>query len=208
MFLDPSSWSPDIGSSFEHAHVRDLHSLVLRPGLGMVRVYFADKGHELWKNEPSGEGDSFRFVYGVSVAAHTHRQDITLTPLFGHVVNVVLVPSRMGRRLYGFEHRSMILTGAGGFVRGDPRRFSLQRSQRMVSIEPMAARDFHTVFVPRGERAAWLVEEGTPDDGYDPTCYSNVDLTHFSFDGLYRRMAPSKAREIIDSCKTARASVS
>jgi hypothetical protein len=138
----------------------------------------------------------------MSVAVHTHRQDITLTPLFGHVVNVALVPSRTGCRLYGFEHKSTILTGTGGFVRADPRRFSLQRSQRMVYDEPMSAHDFHTVFVPRGERAAWLVEEGMLDDGYDPTCYSNVDLTRFSFEGLYRRMMSSKAREIIDLCKT------
>ena len=54
-----------------------------------------------------------------------------------------------------------------------------------VGTVSMRASDLHTVYVPPGETAAWVVAEGAEDPAYRPVTYSDDKLENFDFAGLY-----------------------
>lgn len=54
--------------------------------------------------------------------------------------------------------------------------------------------------MPKNQQAAWIIYEFGEDKEYDSTCYSNADLTKFSFDGLYQKITKNKVKEILFDC--------
>jgi hypothetical protein len=190
--------------SVAHAHSRHLHSLVLVAGPPMVRLYFAAEGHDLWRNKPTIGRGRCTFEEPMSVAIHGHRQDITVLPLFGEVTNVLFAyaadaSAGMPRcSLQTFEYRSAILDGQGAFSLVGPVELGLVG----LGYGEMFLRgcDMHTVYVPKGQRAAWIIEEGTTDLDYEARCHSNADLAMFDFAGLYQPMPEAMGRSILDAC--------
>jgi hypothetical protein len=194
--------------SLAHVHCHGLHSLVFTAGPPMVRLYYAEIDHELWRNSVTlMANDDPRLDDELSIAIHSHRQDITLVPIFGTVVNHAFkrvaddddyTPRQI--EIDAYRYVSPILHSRGEFV---PCRWhQLAHKETTTLCEPLElhAKALHTVYVPPGTRAAWLVVEGQKDAEYDDTCYSNADLAHFDWAGLYQPMTRSLARMIINDC--------
>lgn len=196
----------NLAASIAHAHAWGVHSLVLEVGPPMVRLFYADYDHDLWRNEPSLSRDLICFKNTMSVAVHSHRQNIAMVPILGIVINVMFDhEQRSGARgvegLFAFGYQSHIISGKGEFVRRPNQDIWCSEVTYLTRAHCLNARDLHTVFVPKHERAAWLILEGERDAAYDPTCYSNDDLTKFDFSALYKPMTPELASRIITTCE-------
>lgn len=157
----------------------------------------------------------------LSVAIHSHRRDIMLLHVFGTVVNHAFAhPVRHNMwpqiELDSYRYTSPILSNSGGFDRYGPRLLAYDCSATLRDAMPdfarhdpnstlrgqlfLPAKALHTIYVPRGCTAAWIVEEGDPDDAYDNTCFSNDDLGRFDFAGMYEPMPRGMVCEIVAEC--------
>lgn len=184
-------------NALRDCHVAGMASIVLHDEPGnRVRVFVTNGAHGLHWNRPSvwlGAPKHARFSLGV----HPHHCDIRLIHLFGEVHNdlYAVVPHRNGPfEKYAFQ--SAINTGSGSLVpTGTRADLHMVRTDALAS-KPVAmkAHELHSVYVPNGERAAWMVVEGEEDTGFDSSCWSNTDRT-FDFSNLYQPMdAPSVAK--------------
>ena len=178
--------------SLMNCHARGVDSLVLKGAPQMVRIFLARPDHELW----SKEGEP------LALGLHAHHCDVTLIPLFGPVENarVDLFPPRHPRhvrRLTPYHYHSPIRGEAGSFLSmGNRRSFTL----RYVPLElpvSLKASELHTVSVPKGQLAAWMVVEGKEDRNYLPITYSDADLTRFDFNGMYQPISAERLEEDI-----------
>lgn len=185
--------------SRENCHVKGLHSLVLRPGAPdgttrMLRMYIAEPGiilgHRLL--EPT-------------IAYHCHQYDIQIQCLSGVLVNHVLKfceGEDWGVTIRGWTFSSQ-LHGANGpmFVESaELRRIKSCMSTRMEQgdVYTGLSSEYHTVSIPReNDFTSWLVEETPATGGYDPTAYSNADLSGLNADGLYGSMTQSRYLELL-----------
>lgn len=181
-----------------HCHVLGLHSIVLAKhddGRPSLRMFTTDKSHDLWMNEPC------RLYAGqpMSLAAHAHRANLRLSLVRGLVLQVTFLPGHHELvSLRQFHYRSHLLTGSGGFTAtGETRKFRVGAYR--LTTDEMPATAMHTIYVPRGERATWLVEEGDLSSEYDEMLYSNDDLTTFNFDGLYKPMSETSKAIVLRS---------
>ncbi len=166
-------------------------------------------------------GGKATFPKMLSIAIHPHRRDILLLHVFGTVINhAFALEERHDVRprvaLDAYRYVSPILQGTGEFTRGATVPLVFDYSTTLHDAVPdwaryggndalrgqlfLPAKALHTVYVPRGETAAWLVEEGDPDPEYDSTCFSNDDLSRFDFSGMYEPMDWHVARNIVDEC--------
>ena len=145
-----------------NCHIKGLHSVPIRETNGrLTRIFFTDTDHVMHKN-----GN----LSTMSLGAHNHRYNITLTGLCGSAVNVNIIKAvDSGKPLHHFE-----------YMDGEKMRYlgkALAQISGIQAIGPqpifMPASDIHTVFVPQYEKAAWLVDEGE-------TVSDTVDL--FSID--------------------------
>lgn len=197
-----SRYSVILEKSLSHTHCRGLHSLVFRDKPNMLRLYFADSDHELWRNELfwSEANGERKFVYNMSIALHSHKQDIRLFPIFGKVYNTLFVRYGPCISFNAYRYTSPILNTKPGFQHVGLERLGYANTLRLFSETFMRAEELHTIYVPRGQKAAWLIEEGKEDLNYDNTCFSNHDLTKYSFEGLYQPMTGDKAHIILDEC--------
>lgn len=149
------------------------------------RAFIATPYHHLWKNMPP---------LSFSLGLHPHHCDITLQKIFGNPFNVRVaelqtLPGefRKGPRLEAYEFRSPIRGETGRFV-------PLYQIKKFdFYFEPfeeihLKAHELHTIYLPRGEEAAWYVFEGQEDSNYRPICWSNDDLQDLDFSMLYQPM--------------------
>ena len=170
--------------SFMNCHAVGLHSIVLRER-PMVRMFVTTPDHELWRtgadNIPS------------AIAFHSHRTDLVLETVRGGFYNWLATdePTMGHVRMFDrFRWDSAINGGTGTFSRLPLRHGFYMIASLLFAGDStaMAASEVHTVEVARGERAAWLVYEGAPDELYDAISYSASDLTAFVPGNLYRPM--------------------
>jgi hypothetical protein len=157
-----------------------------------IRLFFADWNHELYHNRLGHFENK-----PLSLAVHPHHCPITLFTTRGFFTNYRMYLVRDGQHLrfpYNwptlrqFVFDSKLLGGKGGFTAGEPGNFAYQSDGRNYAegqSAVMEAKGLHTVFVPKEERAAWLVFEGPSDPDHKPVAYSNTDLTLFNPEGLY-----------------------
>lgn len=175
-----------------NCHVRGLASVMLHDEPGnRVRLFYATAEHELWRNRDPLPAD-------MNLAVHPHHCDITLVLVFGRVCNTryVALPNAEGD-FHGCRYDSAINGGAGGlFKTGD--RFALQKVQQgwlYPTGDRMRAAELHSIYVPKGEQAAWLVLEGNADPSYLPVCYTrNPD---FSNVGMYQPMERGEVERML-----------
>lgn len=181
-----------------NCHAIGLHSIVLYQNGDMLRrMFFTTKDHELHRNWSYSNP---------SIAFHPHRFDITLIPITKNATNVILDTTEVPRENNGctvakWRYKSQLISGEGSFWK-----------ERDVSLKSMAIKHWpmnvprymsadvvHSVFVPKSEEAAWIVEEGRPyPDQYENIAYSNADLSSWSSDGLYQ---PMDEEEIFETIK-------
>lgn len=189
-----------LANGLKNCHAFGLHSLVLEKNLAtgdLRRIFIARDWHELWQNEFDRFGKYPKF--NLSVAIHPHHCGVKLAVVEGSIINYECVEGK-GFELAEFLYSSPITGQAGFFARR--RRASLQMAMETrigendsISLLP---RQLHTVFVEKGQTAAWVVEESGEDLTYVPRCFSNADLEYFSFDGMYRPMSEKTLMSIIE----------
>jgi len=139
------------------------------------RIFYADTNHRLWKENP------------LEVAIHPHHVDIKITVLEGTLYNCLYKEESNGDRWKTFVWDSVILNGKGGF------KDSGYGHLQFISKTPykqgeeilMKACELHTVFVEKGKKCVWLIEEEIPTCEYFPLNYSNWDLTKWTPKNLY-----------------------
>jgi hypothetical protein len=185
---------PILEASIQDCHVIGLDSIVLKARAPMVRIYFARENHVLWHNDPRRDDV-------MSLGLHQHRTDITITPLFGNVYNVLTGSLSMGFRKTHREYvyHSQIKEGKGGFEK-------LQKGCGLwVYLESLAYPRYmhgtllHSVYIPKRERAAWLITEGKPNTEYSPNLLTNDEnLETADFSHLYRPMTQERMDEDVE----------
>lgn len=182
---------PILEASIQNCHVAGLDSIVFKASAPMVRVYIAREDHVLWRNLPS-------LTETMSLGLHQHRTAITMTPLFGEVDNVVLAIGGEPFGLFGYSFKSRICDGVSGFepLYGGKAALYGLKTNRLKSPTYMRGTDMHSVHVPRGRMAAWLICEGAPNESYDPALLTNdQDPASSSSAGLYVPMTRQRLDE-------------
>lgn len=181
--------------SIVNCHAMGVDSLVMADPYGskMARVFIAHKDHELWRNLP---GESI-----MSVGYHAHHCDVLLKPIYGAVFNLLVRPSELRLSPKGcyreFMYQSPITGEKGTFVAtGNRCEFSPWIVRLSKKTIEMKAKEVHTIYVPRGEEAAWYVFEGAEDPIYTPLTWSNANLEKFDFKPLYQPMTVERYREL------------
>jgi hypothetical protein len=188
---------PNMGMSLINCHAVGMDSIVFKESSPMIRAFVCRPEHTLWRNDvpilPSWREPL------LSVALHQHRQDITMVPVRGQIFNVFMAQSGKGGELYGYDYDSKILSGKGGFRRIHGAFSPALEIERLEVPLFLRGTTFHTVYVPRGETAAWLICEGDPNDRYSSACYTNdPKLDEADFSDLYKPMTGSRLLEDLE----------
>lgn len=187
-----------IPPGYRNCHARGVNSVVLAfypDGRPRLRMFTTTPEHTLWTNARPGAGE-----VPMSLAIHAHRSPITLTRIHGRPMQVEAAHCEMtldaSRRIRRWRYQSQILTGHGSFT---PEGYACLavREPYVFDCIRMEARDLHTIYVPRGEVAAWAVHEHELAPTYDEVLYSDDDLSAFDFTGMYEPMTSDEARAVV-----------
>lgn len=184
-----------LASSFLNCHVKGLHSIMLldQPG-ARIRMFVTSKHHEMWRNNP-------RTSRALSLGFHQHRTDLVLETVQGCFINhtMSIWPAWDTVELDRFAYSSKIVDGEVGFKRIGRSVVSLHNPSCYGPGHTVAmhASEYHTVEVPWGLRAAWLVYEGSAWSEYSSHVYTNADLEAFDGKGMYERATPRQIQELL-----------
>jgi hypothetical protein len=141
----------DLLMSRFNCHVIGVHSIVLKNDSGrLTRCFLADRNHHLYGNL------SFHNM-ALQVGVHDHRYDLLIKGITGVAINATF-----GESLEGFECSKY------KFTDGQGSEWLGKSNLRLKEINPlyggfgvfMHRAELHTMFVPKGQRASWLVKEG------------------------------------------------
>ncbi len=174
---------PNLAASIINCHVMGLDSIVFKLAAPMVRVYLAHEDHVLWRNKPE-TGNI------MSLGFHEHRQDITMVPLFGNIYNVLIEKRRSltpRTLLHHYAFHSHIAEGKGGFANLGKTSWHVLKTVPLTFPTFLSGDTVHSVYVPKGETAAWMICEGKKNDGYGSgllTNDPNLELSDLS--GVYQ----------------------
>lgn len=130
-------------------HVKGLHSIPFyrKPDGGLLRAFFTTPDHVLHLNNN---------VNTFSLGAHNHRYSVTLSHILGNPVNVVTKhngPENWFTKLEFYDCEKIVKAGSCD----SDIEFFQPITKNLIT---MGHEIFHTIFVPEGQKAAWLVEEG------------------------------------------------
>lgn len=185
-------------NAVDNCHALGLASVMLHDEPGnRMRVFIASAEHDLWRNAP-------KETY--SVAIHAHHCDVTLVGIHGLARSdeYALVPTPKGE-FQRFAYRSALATGQTGTLEPTGERANVHRVERTLLTHEAAAlqaHQLHTIHVPRGEAAAWLVLEGKEDPGYASFCWSNADGANL--EGYYGAISGEAAAKLLNDAAAAR----
>ena len=145
--------------SRKNCHQMGLDSIVIGKGVDgrLTRAFFAHENHSMHLNSECST---------LSLGIHNHQYNITLTKLDGLAFNLGFEDNNSDtppkpNSTYKYRYTSQ-LTGAGG-VSGAPSsnlHNLTQTSFEEITYNHLQYQDLHTVYVHKGEKAAWIVEEG------------------------------------------------
>lgn len=180
--------------SKENCHVKGLHSLVLHPGNRMIRMYVAEPGIEL-------NFDLFK----PTISYHCHQYNIRIECLGGVLVNHVLKvgEGKSSKMIQGWNFSSQ-LNGKNGsmFEKSNVSKSILSCTSDYLEdghVWEGNSSEYHTVSIPKQKNfVSWLVSESDPTHGYDPTAYSNADLSSLNADDLYQSMSKNRYMELLE----------
>lgn len=159
--------------SYKNCHIDGLHSIVLNNNMGkLTRFFYVDKSHTMHKNL----GTTM-----LSLGVHDHKYDLTLTNLFGRAINVnfsvkqVIFPNKGNVSSYTFSDGKA--TQCGEVMYTSRTRLNQENIECLTNSPLFIDKDsLHTVYVPKDEAAAWLVEEGDEIKNHT-TLYTNSPVT-------------------------------
>lgn len=181
-------------TGIRNCHAIGLHSIVLTTypdGRPRVRMFVAEPNHRLGENRN-----------GSIVGFHAHRADLVLTRLYGRVCNVSAYNIEGARgtvQIRTWRYTSPLIEQEGGFSRVGTAGMVIYYPTPFMRLELPAAA-LHTIYVPAGDRAAWLVTEGDRTAEYNDIVYTDTDLERFDFSGMYEPMPPDEpARWVQDA---------
>lgn len=187
--------------SRKNCHVKGLNSVVfgeIETG-GLLRFFIAEPGHGLYRN--SGDPLSKDLTLGF----HGHLRDIGIIMLDGTVTNRTATVERSGNKsqaIRTWNYESPLNGKSGKFTEVKEPRFVtkvVDRSMRPLENQDangfnllLRGKETHTVSVEKGKRACWAIVELDKSPGYQPTCYSNADLSKWTSSGLYVPYQPEE----------------
>lgn len=182
---------PILAASLINCHAVGMDSIVFKESSPMIRAFVARPDHTLWRNTSHMDRQ-------FSVAIHQHRQDITMVPIFGEICNVFFAGGNRDCFLYSYEYDSKILDGKGGF-RSVPEEITVGLKMEPLRVPKFLRGEvFHSVYLPQGQTAAWLICEGAPNEKYDSCCFTNdKELQKADFSMLYQPMTQARLDEDI-----------
>lgn len=180
-----------IKNAISNCHVYGLTSIMLHDEPGnRIRLFHASYDHGLGWDRSSASL--------MPLAIHAHHCSVRLVGLFGQAESLVYRDSTAGQRL----HQCLFVSPIGTKDRprlidtGRQRSLELYRAQELTGgkHQRLTAYELHTVTVPHGREAAWLVIEGAEDRAYQPWCFTNNPK--WDPTGLYRK---ATALETVDA---------
>jgi len=141
-----------LSMSKKSCHQVGLDSIVIRknPDGSLVRAFFAHENHSMWENSPENPQPSLGY--------HDHKYDLVLTELYGESYNVNSEINLAAGELNLLRFKSML----DGYERSEIVSSHIAVNCEMEKIGRifLPYDQLHTVYVPKGKKAAWLVEEG------------------------------------------------
>lgn len=138
--------------SRKNCHQKGLDSIVVNKCARgcLTRAFFAQENHKMYEN--------FGGTYSPSLGYHDHKYNLTLTELYGTAYNVNVDISLDVGDMNLIEYNSM-LQGCGDLelvCTGIDVDYEESAIKRLF----LPHNQLHTVAVKRGEKSAWIVEEG------------------------------------------------
>jgi hypothetical protein len=183
----------EIINAIADCHVKGLTSIMLHEAPGnSIRLFYAHADHEMhWSCDMADP---------MPLAIHAHRTDISLVGLFGEAASIVYKRQQGAPWFQACRFASQIADGEASLVALN-RWVSLAEDRARLlcfgSDQHLDARELHTVTVPRGQAAAWLVMEGCVDEDPSSICYTNNPT--WNPEGLYRPASCELALSVLAS---------
>jgi hypothetical protein len=178
-------------NAISHCHVKGLHSVMLHDEPeNRIRMFYASYDHELHHNLHLGTEQS--------LAIHAHHCDVRFIGIHGSVTNRVFkVLAAPEGSLHEMEYVSAITSGGPGSLTptGVKGVGIWVRNENINTNPALRAEELHTIWVPKGETASWLVIEGQEDPDYDPRCWTQNPKP--SLEGLYQPMTQVTVANIL-----------
>lgn len=176
-----------------NCHVMGLTSIMLHDEPGnRIRLFLTQHDHQLWREADMGNPN-------MTLAIHPHHCDVTLVRVFGTVRNdIYRLRQRENGPLHECRYQSAILTGTGRLVpTGDRYVVTDVRHEYITSRygREMLAHQMHSIYVPKGQMACWLVIEGKENPDYEPVCYTANPA--FDSAGMYLPMSKSQITDTL-----------
>lgn len=138
--------------SRKNCHQKGLDSIVINQDADgrLTRIFLAHSNHSMWKNNVPSI---------CSLGIHDHKYNIRLTHVKGVANNITAKVLLHKKGFFKYEYSSM-LNGNG--VRGVAVPVGLEYiNKEFIGSIFIPHTELHTVSVPKSEKAAWLVEEGS-----------------------------------------------
>lgn len=156
----------DLMLSRKNCHIKGLHSIVLYKDKfdRLLRLYLTDRKHQM--------GNNMKDNLVINLGVHNHRYDLQLTSVHGKALNITYRitdnrSSNLRADCYKFYDKDT-------FEKQD-RVFLKKGKVTLIDNIFMDKNTPHTVYVPYGNTASWLVQEGF--EMRDHTMlYTNSDL--------------------------------
>jgi len=196
-------------NSLANCHAKGLYSIVLKKFEDgkLLRMFYASKEHDLWKNNYKEVGPR---TQSLGLAIHSHHCDIQILGIFGRMVNIRCVVDN--KKKYKKQHALKTYKYTSSILNGKKNAKFVAVGQENIKIKTveninkgtavhMNANELHTVYVEKGQEAAWLILEGIEDENYDSLCYSDDDLTKFQFEEYYKPIDVTKVAQILSKVR-------
>lgn len=195
--------NPHLSKSLLNCHTVGVHSFVLNEKDGLLtRMFVAMPEHQLWKNHC---GIMTKEWHPLSIGIHPHHVDIEIYPIWGLLWNVEFsLKKNKGYNpndclLDAYKWTSEILGGNSGFKWCGEKILQLAEHRLMTWNRKykMTSEQLHTVYVTKGQTAAWIIQESSASKAYDAITYSNTDLSKWTAEGLYQKPSIEEISEIL-----------
>lgn len=145
-----------LAKSIGNCHAFGVDSIVLSESDNcLTRLFLAWPEHELYKN--------LNLDGCFSVGPHNHKYNLTIDPVCGKVYNLeFVVEDPLGYYQLPVDsyifHSAIDSIGVASYL--DKVKLNWISCDLIQSSCPLTHCQFHTIYVPKGEKAAWLVYEG------------------------------------------------
>lgn len=186
-----------LDNSYLDCHVKGLHSIMLynTPGK-VIRMYVTSREHNLWQHTTVG-----CMQIPNNLAFHPHRYNLTLMCVAGKISHITLKNGKGGYNLPMYRYSSALADGSCGFVNTETMRpftpeYRWLLPGRHISLHATCV---HSLLVPQGTVAAWMIMEGAENPEYEPVAFTTMPLEEFKPEGFYRKMTEKDMAEILES---------